>query len=121
MRIHELKCHTDYFEDLITGEKTFEVRKDDRFFEVGDYLALNEVQAEGLCVSEELLYTGRCCLVSISYILADSEYCKDGYVILGIRPCRVSQIDHAQRLGGISSVYGVPLCGGPSPGVGGNG
>lgn len=112
MRIHELKCHTDYFEALIAGEKPFEVRKNDRPFEVGDYLALNEVQAEDSCVSENLLYTGRCCLVSVSYILADSEYCKEGYVILGIRPCCVNQVGHA---------HCVPLCVDLIPGVGGNG
>lgn len=112
MRIHELKCRTDYFEALIAGEKPFEVRKNDRPFEVGDYLALNEVQAEDSCVSEDLLYTGRCWMVQVSYILADSEYCKEGYVILGVRPCRVNLVDPAHAVSRFVDLI---------PGVGGNG
>ena len=101
MRIHELKCLTDYFEAVVSGEKPFEVRKDDRSYEVGDYLALNEVLAEGQRLSEELIYTGRCCLVRVTYKLSVPEYCKNGYVILGIIPCNVSTVERIP----------VPLCG----------
>lgn len=41
--IHQLKCEAKYFEELCSGAKTFEVRKNDRDFHVGDYLALNEL------------------------------------------------------------------------------
>lgn len=41
--IHQLKCEAKYFEDVCSGNKTFEVRKNDRGFHVGDYLALNEL------------------------------------------------------------------------------
>lgn len=41
--IHELKCKSEFFRDLRTEKKNFEVRKDDRGFCVGDYLALNEI------------------------------------------------------------------------------
>ena len=81
--IHELKEHPIYFEDVISGIKTFEVRKADRPFKVGDLLALNEYDPD----TKE--YTNRCCLVYIDYILNDSNYCKEGYVILGIKPCFV--------------------------------
>lgn len=40
--IHQLKCEAKYFEEICSGQKTFEVRKNDRNFHVGDYLALNE-------------------------------------------------------------------------------
>ena len=75
--IHELKCKSEFFRDLRTEKKTFEVRKDDRGFCVGDYLALNEINQEGQ-------YTGDSLLVQISYILRNPEYCKDGFAILGI-------------------------------------
>lgn len=75
--IHELKCKSEFFRDLRTEKKNFEVRKDDRGFCVGDYLALNEINQEGQ-------YTGDSLLVSISYILRNPEYCKEGFVILGI-------------------------------------
>lgn len=81
--IHELKEHPEFFEDVISGKKTFEVRKADRDFKVGDLLALNEYNPDAK------KYTNRCCLVYVDYILDDSNYCKDGYVILNIKPCAV--------------------------------
>lgn len=41
--IHQLKCDSKFFEDVASGKKTFEVRKNDRDFFVGDFLALNEL------------------------------------------------------------------------------
>lgn len=41
--IHALKTEPQFFEAVIDGSKTFEVRKNDRDFRVGDYLALNEL------------------------------------------------------------------------------
>ena len=37
---HELKIYPKYFEDVISGKKTFEVRKNDRKFNIGDILIL---------------------------------------------------------------------------------
>lgn len=44
-------------------------------------MALNEVSGGE--------YTGRCTLHKIVYILHDIEYCKEGYVILGLKPCAI--------------------------------
>jgi ASC-1-like (ASCH) protein len=40
MAIHQLKTHPQYFDKVKTGEKTFELRKNDRNFEVGNTLIL---------------------------------------------------------------------------------
>ena len=80
--IHELKQEHRHFEDVLKGLKTFEVRKNNRDYRVGDLLALNEYDPYSG-------YSGRCCLVYIDYILNDEEYCKDGYVIMAIKPCVV--------------------------------
>ena len=99
--IHALKIHPEHFENVISGKKTFEVRKFDRTYCVGDLLALNEYD-DG--------YTDRCCLVYIDYILKDEDYCKKDMVILGIKPCIVNFFDEPRfdpinlRVG-----YGVPL------------
>lgn len=82
--IHELKTTQPYFDDIQKGDKTFEVRKNDRLFAVGDFLALNEYED-----IPEVGYTRRCMLVRVTYILDSKEYCKDGYVVLGIIPCAV--------------------------------
>lgn len=40
--VHELKTWPKFFRAIVDGEKTFEVRKDDRGFAVGDALWLRE-------------------------------------------------------------------------------
>ena len=78
--IHALKIKPEYFGSVRNGEKTFEVRKNDRPFELGDYAALNEIDESGT------YYTGRALLMRITYVLDDKEFCKPGYVILGLEP-----------------------------------
>jgi hypothetical protein len=40
-KIHRLKTCAPYFEDVNSGRKTFEVRRNDRDYRVGDYLVLD--------------------------------------------------------------------------------
>lgn len=75
--IHYLKISPEYFTAVACGAKTFEVRKDDRPFDVGDVLRLQEY--------EEEIYTGRVIDVIVTYILRDTCYCKEGFCIIGIR------------------------------------
>ena len=42
VKVHELKSWPEYFEPVLTGKKTFELRKDDRHYKVGDILKLRE-------------------------------------------------------------------------------
>lgn len=77
--IHALKTEPLFFEASAAGVRGFEVRKYDRPFRPGDFVALNEWDSGE--------YTGRCILQKIIYILEDPKYCKDGYVILGLEPC----------------------------------
>ncbi len=79
--IHALKTEPAYFEASAAGIKRFEVRKNDRPYSPGDYAALNEWNGE--------CYTGKCTLHKIVYILSDPEYCKEGYIILGLEPCAI--------------------------------
>lgn len=80
---HELKIKPQYYEDLKIGLKTFEIRKNDRDFKLGDILILNEYSLDD---SGAGTYSGRALTVRVTYLLNDSEYCKEGYVILGIIP-----------------------------------
>lgn len=81
--IHELKCFPEYFQDIIDGKKTFEIRLHDRPYQVGDLLALNEY------LPDTDSYTDRSCVVIIDYMLNDATYCKTGFVVLGIKACVV--------------------------------
>ena len=101
--IHELKILPTFFSDVVSGKKTFEIRKFDRPFHVGDLLALNEYDAERKC------YTGNSVLVYIDYMLDDKEYVKSGYVILGIKPCYIHRAESPYDPCSMRHDYSVPL------------
>ena len=85
--IHELKIDREYFDAIVRGDKKFEVRKDDRGYEVGHYLALNETKRTIPYNGSD--YTGRSMLVKVTYIFDDDDYCKEGYVVMGIKQMTV--------------------------------
>lgn len=101
--IHELKILPEYFKGVLSGEKTFEVRKNDRPFAKGDLLALNEYDpaTKG--------YTGASCLVYVDYMLDDGEYCKSGYVVMSIKPCVVHKVGSPINQYKLAEDYSVPL------------
>ncbi|MBQ6552409.1 MAG: DUF3850 domain-containing protein [Clostridia bacterium] len=76
--IHDLKISPVCFDAVAQGIKPFEVRKIDRLFSVGDVLRLREWYGN--------VYTLRTTRKVITYILNDPDYCKEGYVILGLAP-----------------------------------
>ncbi|EAH0580331.1 DUF3850 domain-containing protein, partial [Listeria monocytogenes] len=58
-KTHELKILSEYFWDIAEGRKTFEIRKNDRNFQVGDYLILKEFKEEkhtGWKITVEVTY-----------------------------------------------------------------
>lgn len=77
-KTHDLKIRPEYFAAVRDGTKTFELRKDDRGFNVGDILHLREYRHDE--------YTGRHLYTTVTYILRDAkEYgLEDGYCILGL-------------------------------------
>jgi hypothetical protein len=62
--IHELKSWVGLFDAILDGSKTHDLRVMDRDFRVGDYCKLAEWDPL------KLNYTGRTCLVEITYITA---------------------------------------------------
>lgn len=76
-RHHELKVWPEYFRAVQTGDKTFEIRHNDRNFRVGDTMTLKEYDPR------EESYTGNDVYRKITYV-TDYEQ-KDGYVVLGIQ------------------------------------
>ena len=89
MKLHELKIKKEYFQEVYFGKKTFELRKDDRDYEVGDLIKFNvidnvvspnKVETEVANIDENRLF-------EITYILRNvPEYGLDkDYCILGIK------------------------------------
>lgn len=78
--LQALKTEEAYFKSIINGDKTFNVRKFDRPFEVGDDICLQEWD------KNNKMYTGREWHGKITYILNDERFCKKGYVVLSIKP-----------------------------------
>lgn len=97
--IHELKILPMYFEAVISGKKTFEIRKADRPYKVGDLLALNEFDKG---------HTGNSCIVYIDYILNDKAFCLEGYVTMSIKPCVVFRKEEPFDRCRLQPDYGVP-------------
>lgn len=77
IRTHNLKIMPCYFKDIANETKTFEVRKNDRFYKLGDILKLEEFDQHG--------YTGRYVSAEITYLFDNPDYVKEGYVVLGIK------------------------------------
>ena len=75
--IHELKTWPGYFNDLIRGDKDFEVRNNDRNFKVGDIIILKEYDWT------QKKYSGRQTKRKIKYIF-DELGLQKGFVILGL-------------------------------------
>ena len=75
---HTLKTWPEYFRAIKDGRKTFEIRKNDRNFQVGDTLLLQEY------MPDEGEFTGRDILVAVNYILDGFSGLQDGYVAIGI-------------------------------------
>lgn len=99
--IHELKILPHFFAPVIRGEKTFEIRKNDRPFHKGDLLALNE--HDGEC------YTGNSCLVYVDCIMSDPDYVKKDMVVMAIKPCSVLRHTEPFNPSMIAKDYSVPF------------
>ncbi|MCP5007692.1 MAG: DUF3850 domain-containing protein [Planctomycetes bacterium] len=76
MVVHTLKIKSEYLSRIKTNQKMFEVRFNDRDYQVGDQLHFKEIRKDDLC---------RDCSVQkeITYIHSGLGM-KDGYMVLGL-------------------------------------
>ena len=72
-KTHELKIYPKYFEAILDEKKTFEIRKNNRNFHVGDSIVLREF--------DNIKYSGREIHATIKYMLDDTFIgLEEGYV-----------------------------------------
>lgn len=78
MKSHTLKTHIEYYEKVVSGEKPWELRFNDRNFEIGDQLILQEFDPK----TEE--FTGRSTSRIVEYILKYAPHfgLMQGYCIM---------------------------------------
>ena len=72
---HELKTWPEMFQAALAGDKTHEIRKNDRPYAVGDVLHLREWDPEALVFDEEAYgYTGETLNVEVTFITKGGEW-----------------------------------------------
>ena len=83
--IHELKIQSEYFEVVNNKTKTFEIRKNDRNFKVGDKILLREIDS---CSR----YTGGISWWKITYMTDYAQ--QEGYVVMAIEELEETVCQH---------------------------
>jgi hypothetical protein len=79
-RVHSLKTVQPYFNDVASGAKKFEVRHDDRNFQVNDVLILKEYDPKNHTC------TGKILVAKVTYILRDYTFgMLPDHVVMGIQ------------------------------------
>lgn len=79
--IHSLKTWPEWFSLTKEGEKTFELRFNDRGFKKGDTLILTEYDPK----KNEL--TGREIKKRVGYIIENTSYVAPGYILMSLCDC----------------------------------
>lgn len=83
---HQLKLVQPHYDAVASGAKTFENRKDDRGYQVGDVLVLREYDAE------TDTFSGKELRRSVTHILRGEEWgVMDGYVVLLLMPVTATE------------------------------
>lgn len=77
--VHKLKIEPEYFRQVISGKKTFEIRFNDRNYAVGDSLSL----CEYFPVTGR--FSGNSAFVAVTSICDDIRFVKPGYVVMSIK------------------------------------
>lgn len=95
MQEHILKTDPQPFSNTVEGRKRFEIRKDDRGFNVGDVLTLRETKysASEMQAGYPLEYTRRFALCIVTHLLRAPDYgIPAGYVVMSIRVDSVGEM-----------------------------
>lgn len=95
--VHYLKTDPEPFEETWRGRKLFETRCNDRKFQVGDKIVLEETcyPADLMRHGWPLSYTGRSVQVEVTHIMHGPRYgLREGWVIMSVHPPSPSSCRH---------------------------
>lgn len=93
MKLHELKIKHEYLIDVSLGRKTFELRKNDRDYQVGDLIRFIDIREDDTSKFRIEPYVDENQLYRITYVLKDVEkYGLDkDYCILAIKKLDIKE------------------------------
>ena len=77
-QIHLLKTIEPYFSDVLSGDKTFQVRQNDREYHKGDILILIQYDP----ATKEF---GKYSVQEVTYCLYNEDFTKEGHVIMAVK------------------------------------
>lgn len=84
MTLHTLKIQMKYVDAVLSGEKSFEVRKNDRGFKPGDEIVFIVVNDSGYQIGDAARHPLNGIAYRINYVLDDFEGLAQKYVALAI-------------------------------------
>lgn len=111
-KVHSLKCWPTFFRAVKSGAKTFEIRKNDRDYQVGDFLELHEYEPLMDRFTDEPPL-----MVEVTYALSDQPFVPEGMVCMGIKPatqpdgCEWEKRQLLDSFGDTRTGYHCPKCG----------
>lgn len=83
MKTHELKTWPRYYQDVASGVKPFELRLNDRKYEVGDILILKKWNPD---LGHKGEYTGESLMKEVTCVFDDADFgIIEGFVCMGIK------------------------------------
>jgi len=86
MKIHELKILDKYFNEIMLGNKTAELRFNDRDYEVGDLIYFNELVIDGKLVPNNAdKIEGYYMMLYITHIISDTSFLQPGYIMISFK------------------------------------
>ena len=92
---HYLKIKPEYLERIASGQKTFEVRFNDRDFQVSDTIEFMEhcQYEKAAFLDEAACSTKTIWTAKINYVLHYPEALKEGWVILGLKSIKSFEVE----------------------------
>jgi len=79
--LHELKIYENFADAIVCGDKSFEIRENDRGFQKGDRVKFYVLDKNGMLCKEHVLHKKT---YEITYVI-NGWGLKNGFVVFGIR------------------------------------
>lgn len=81
MKVHEIKLNIEFCDSVLNGEKTFEIRNNDRGYQKGDRVRF--IPWDRFCSTEHPITKKE---YEITYVI-NGWGLQDGYVVFSIKEC----------------------------------